>query len=611
MIRRRAFIGGTALALGGFLVRPGTAQPYPGSPRRAAVVIGVDRTGDLPTLNDAVSGATAFGDFLEEEGFAPVHRFLSSDGPVRPGPLKEAVRDLVGPGNLDQIVIYFAGHGLRLPPANEIWLLSDAPDDLDAAIKVRECFEAARASGVSNVVLIGDTCRSLPRTDLYGRIDGEIIFPGLPSSATATTIDIFYATQPGQAALEVEASSGSYRAIFTTTLIEVFRNPDLRLDESMFTSMPDGTRIVSNGALSQCLPDLVDERAQAAGLALSQRPQLDILSREPWNIGSVRFPAAAPPGGDGNPPPPGPVPQVRTLPEFLRAEFGGNRSVTASDEIRAAAEERLGASVETQMSDIDLDGPGLAVYGAKIARVVALPGLEVTIEQSDRVGSARVALGDQPAASVLVTFDDGRAAPVAVLRDYGAHLTVGATGVESFRCTPLVGTDAYADFVGNRERVTRLRALVREASKQGVLGFDGDQESREGAAERLAGQIRMAKGIDPTLGLYAAYAYDAALLPEQVQSVAFILEGTLGVRLFDPAMLAWSLIGAGPATAENRCFPFCPVLRQGWDLVRVKQATLAAPLVESRPHLLPSLVTTFSPDGAAIVARAIEMGDLS
>lgn len=605
-MRRRAFIACTATAFGSFVLGPGFAQPYPDRLRRAAIVIGLDQTGDLPTLNDAVSGARAFGDFLEEEGFDPVHRFLSSDGPVRTTALKQAVRGLVEPGNLDQLVIYFAGHGLRLPPANEIWLLSDAPDDLDAAIKVRECFEAARASGISNVVLIGDTCRSLPHSDLYARIDGDVIFPGLPSSATDTTIDVFYATQPAQAAVEVEISSGSYKAIFTTTLIEVFRNPELRLDATLFTPLGDGTRVVSNATLRRCLPDLVDARAQEAGLALSQRPQLDILSDEPWNIGSVRFPAAT-----EAPPPPGPTPTlyVDTLPELLRAQIQ-ERSITASEEIRATSAARLEVAVRGQLLDVDLDQAGLAVYVARIAEVTAPGGIEVAVEHGPELDVARVALGERPAVSVMVTFEDGTGAPVAVLHDYGAHLTVGPEGVESFRYTPLRGTDAYFEFDADRERIAKLRALVREASKQGVLGFDGDKQAREEAAQRMAEQIRMAKSIDPTLGIYAAYAYDAALLPDQVASVAGILEGTLGIRLCDPAMLAWWLIGAGPASGASGYFPFCPVLRQGWELLRVKQVALAEPLLQAQPHLLPSFVTTFAAPGAEMVSGAIERGEL-
>lgn len=620
-MKRRTFVAGSSVALGSFLVRPLRAQTYPQPVRRAAIVIGLDHTADLPVLKDAEAGAKDFADFLVEEGFDPVLRFLGADGPVTVSMLKQAVHGLVDPPVLDQLVIYFAGHGIMPLPANEKWLLSEAPEDADSAVSVRECFEAARASKIANVVLIGDTCRSIPPSAQYLGIQGSVIFPNLPTSATNTRIDVFYAAQPGEPALEVQKSSGAYRALLTRTLIDVFRDPDLHLDPSLFQTMPDGTRVVTNRKLMQCLPGLVDTRAQEASIQYSQRPQLDILSDDPWNIGRVDFPASAPGTGTATP-----YLRFDTVPEILRVQVqyatldAASAIVTASggaagDAALRETDTQLRLSVDRQNADVELERTGIAVYGARIARAVAVPSLDVGLP-SDLPGQASPSsllspdLGERRAATLVVQFDNGMGAPIAALRNFGAHVTVGEGGITDLRYTPVRDSDAWYEFDSERQRLTELRALVREASRKGVLGFDGNDEERKAAAGRMADQIRMLKGIDPTLGIYAAYAYDAALLSDQVKSVAQILQDNLSVRLFDPELLAWALVDGPVATGESGVFPFCPVLRQGWELLRVKQARLAEAVLAARPHLLTSFITTFSTPGVEVIADAVERGEL-
>ena len=59
-----------------------------------------------------------------------------------------------------------------------------------------------------------------------------------------------------------------------------------------------------------------------------------------------------------------------------------------------------------------------------------------------------------------------------------------------------------------------------------------------GQAQSFADKVRQLKVFDPTLGLYAAYAYAGAGVDWQVQSVAEYMKRDLGCELFDVAMLA-------------------------------------------------------------------------
>lgn len=604
-MRRRTFIAGSMTAFGGFLIRPSWAQVYPTALRRAAVVIGVDATGGLPPLNAAVTGAAAFAQFLRDDGF-DVHEFLSSNGPVREGDLTEKLAELIAPGNLNQLLVYFAGHGL-MRAGNEIWLLSGAPEDAGEAVTVFECQRAARGLGINNVVLIGDTCRSLPARTQFDNMPGSLIFPNLPPIDSDVTVDTFYATLPGEAALEVpvDHAVSAYEGIFTAALIDVFKNPPPEL-----VVPANGVPVIPNRRLRAYMRAEVNRRAQEAGIRLAQHPQLDIMSDEPWNIGAVRTPVAVPPAD-----PPPAQPAIESPPDALRFELQGRERVhgdSVNEQAVAAANSRVAASVERQSRDLDLANTGIAVYGPSIDSVAAPLNVGADIDSDHPVGTNSVAvnLGDRQGATVVLRFANGLGAPVAVLRDYGAHVTVGAAGIEDLRYTPIADGGAFAEFDAERERLTRLRALAREAAKGGVLGFTGSREEREEAATSFANQIRMLKSIDPTLGIYAVYAYDAANLPSQVRSVAEIMQADLGIEVYDPAMLAGNLWGGRDVTAAAGVVPFCPVLRQGWELLRVKGVALGEPLMAAQPFLTRSLFTTFTSEGVEILAESVRRGEI-
>ena len=125
------------------------------------------------------------------------------------------------------------------------------------------------------------------------------------------------------------------------------------------------------------------------------------------------------------------------------------------------------------------------------------------------------------------------------------------------------------------KRVDELHALVATAANFGVFRIEGDRETRTATAGRLAGQIRVVKDKDPTMGIYAAYAYADASLAEQAQSVRSIMRDDLGVDLFDVALLAGVLSGRRIEPRFDGVVPFCPMLTQGWQLLRVRDVTLS------------------------------------
>src|SRR4051812_39662470 len=118
--------------------------------RRGAVVIGVNKTGGLAQLNSAAASADVFAKWLRSEEFE-VKVITDDTGPVTPQQISDAITSFVEPGTCHQLVIYFSGHGYWKNDA-ELWLLTNAPADANAAVSWVETAEYAKDCGIPNVV---------------------------------------------------------------------------------------------------------------------------------------------------------------------------------------------------------------------------------------------------------------------------------------------------------------------------------------------------------------------------------------------------------------------------------------------------------------------------
>src|SRR5947207_1986915 len=97
MRRRDLVLGGAALATS---LRAGAVFGQPAK-KRAAVVIGVNRAGNLQVLSAAASGAQDVARWLEAENFE-VKLFTDATKAVRVNDIFDAVSELVNRGTLDQ-----------------------------------------------------------------------------------------------------------------------------------------------------------------------------------------------------------------------------------------------------------------------------------------------------------------------------------------------------------------------------------------------------------------------------------------------------------------------------------------------------------------------------
>jgi hypothetical protein len=605
-MRRRDFLRATLAMTAAGVAGDPASQPGPSN--RAAVVIGIDKAGDLPKLRAARSGAHAVADWLASERFE-VKRFVDDTQPVRAGEIFDAVAALVNRGTLEQLVVYFAGHGF-INSYSEYWLLSQAPDNPNEAVSLIESVALAKQSAIPNVVFISDACRSRSDSLRTERVRGSLIFPNRGSSPNVVSdVDQFLATLVGDPSWEVSVaeSAAAFEGIYTTAFLEAFRRPD----DTMIATI-GGAKVVPNTKLKPYLAREVPRRAQAMSIRTRQTPDTQVVSSDSTYIGHVttaeRTPAALRIA----------TPSIIDLASAELQRVGAVPSTTAvplsGDAMRALeADTGFSAARDTITQARGLPNQlaartGFVVSGNRLASVTVSKRFKADFVNADaaRPASAMVEvdLRNAPAASVALRFADGTGTVIAALDRFIGNVVAGEQGVSNVSYLPSRQNGMHSVYEQEEKRLNDLHAAVATAARFGAFRIEGERAARNRGAAQFADRIRILKGIDPTLGIYAAYAYADAALPEQVRSVRSFMRGDLQVDLFDVAMLAGALSGRAGGDSSGP-FPFCPMLSQGWSLLRVKDVRLPEDVVGARDHLRAALWTTFDRDGMDLVERAL------
>jgi hypothetical protein len=257
---------------------------------------------------------------------------------------------------------------------------------------------------------------------------------------------------------------------------------------------------------------------------------------------------------------------------------------------------------------------GITVTGTRLKIAVAHPGIHPEMMPPDsahgQISLIRVDLRNAPACSLALQFEDGGGTVVAALNRFVANITVSEGRVIDVSYVPAPGTDFWFEYNEQRSRLNDLHATVAAAARFGVFRIEASsREERSRSAQKLADHIRILKGIDPTLGLYAAYAYSDAGLLNQIRSVRGIMRGNLSIDLFDVAMLANELTSKN-LDGNSALYPFCPMLSQGWNLLRIKDVQLRREVNMARDHLVQSLWTTFDRNGMDVLMGPLSVGHL-
>jgi hypothetical protein len=595
--------------------------------RRGAVVIAVNKTGDLPSLEGCVSGAIDITQWLTAEGFI-VKIITDSGGPVKAEQIIEAINFFVTAGTYDQLVVYFSGHGLWKNDG-ELWLLTDAPGDANAAVSWVETAEFAKDCGIPNVVLISDACRSIPDNPRAAKVRGTIVFPNEAVQRSRAKVDKFMAAAVGASAYELSIGEAKQKvSVFTHCFLRAFRYPDADMIQEV---SEDGYKIkvVPNHKLGRYLQREVAALLATANIALNQAPDAEVLSDYDAYIGRFKEPAAIDVSGDMAAVPDRQHPSARqsvrtppTTPANLREVASLAVSRAINDQVQVAPErvraindlaQRSGFNTvlqkaETFSEDMILPetSTGFLIVGGTISGAIATNDERPRILSSGdglSPGIIQIELKAAPACTVLLQFGNGCGTAIAALEGFIGYVQVDEDKVVNVTYVPSRNSRHRDAYTRQRKRIERLRAAVASAAQFGVFRLTDQNRAR-----LFAEQIRFEKALDPTLGLYAAYAYSDADRREDVQSVLAYMEADLHCHLFDVAMLARTKL-EGPSNSFL-IVPFCPMLSQGWNLLRARGVSLPSILDEAQDELETALWTTFKPMRARAIFTAMKSGEL-
>jgi hypothetical protein len=250
-------------------------------------------------------------------------------------------------------------------------------------------------------------------------------------------------------------------------------------------------------------------------------------------------------------------------------------------------------------------GTGFAVIGTAIDEVATTEDARATIlAAGDRrnPGVVRVELPGS-AAGIAMRFGNGRGTVLAALQGYICHILVDGNSIINVSYVPSDNSWRWPYYLSRRDRIDRLRAAAAAAVRHGVFRLDDEQKAAD-----LAEHIRAEKAFDHALGLYAAYAYAEADRRDDIESVRSYMQEDLSAELFDVVLLARTLTPR-PSHAA-RIVPFCPMLTQGWNLLRAHRITLPKALDDAQDELERALWTTFKPDRIRIILESIRSGEI-
>ena len=579
---------------------------------RLAVVIGVDHVKSFPRLKAAAAGAGSIAKWLDGEGFE-VKLIDDQKGAVKVSDVFDAVSEFVNRPTAEQLVIYFAGHGF-IAQYSEYWLLSGAPDNPNEAVSVVESIALAKQTPIPNVVIISDACRSTANSLQAQRVRGSLIFPNsgrVPS--VIPDVDVLYATLVGDPSWEVsvQQSVTSYQAIFTFALLDAYKDPDASM-----INVVGAKQVVPNARLRKYLNREVPKRAMAASIQIAQRPDVQVVSDDSTYMGIVRrtgppskneaSPVTLPDladialqGADQKPGGKGPESAGGWIPlgvEVNDPRLSALQGLAVSSGFKDSVEQVLYAPHAPDSLSVHT---AFSVSGTKVRGIVTVPASHSAIENDG--SSVTIGLGLSPAAAAAIRFTDGRGCVLAALNGYIGNVSVDRHGVFSVAYLPSRDNPSREAYIQDGARISELHAVVATSARFGVFRINGGRKNRA-EAQRLGDEIRVLKNLDATLGLYAAYAYAMGDLIDEVKSVRNIVQEVYRADLWDIAMLSGGLSGNSPFERPG-LVPVCPMLSQGWSLLRVRNIHMPNALLIARDHLLPSLWTTFDSDGMDIVER--------
>jgi hypothetical protein len=588
--------------------------------KKCAVIIGVNKTGGLPVLSAAVSGAENFKKWADSQGFDTCLLTDTKD-PVTVKMIKDAVGGFVHQKVYDQMIVYYSGHGILKSALDEFWLLSGAPVDSDEAVNVQGSRLFSRKCGIPNVVIISDACRSMPANSQISAVSGSYIFPNIVDNGTQVQLDTLYATRAGDPAYEVAANVAvqNYSGLYTRELLKGLhgRVPQIIQEYNLSVTGPTGLVsqkyfVIPAYELSEYLRQAVPISAGKINVTLSQTPDAEVNSRPPSYLSLFGAPKKALDNSDAAKMTTGKNLDI-DLTEFINEnknwEDFDQRDLNKElpEPIKEPREQYSPPPKNYDKEAYDSILQALNRSSKNIRTGFTIVGIpyvknhysnkEMHIFAENGAIQIRIRVN---LSTYFLDLPGGRLLPLAVLPgfigtvvfDKGEVITVNYSPSE-FSFNSIRGVNEINSDLEER------RAIIAAKSKGGTFKISENVDELIHAASYL----RTFKSVDPSLGLYAAYAYIQAGKFEDVQSIYDYMRREREPVLFDVAMLNKLSSREPDKQLLHDAAPFCPMLNQGWSYLTINPDFYDPFLIEISKHRVPGLWTTFTDEGSILIRQ--------
>jgi hypothetical protein len=462
------------------------------------------------------------------------------------------------------------------------------------------------------VVFFSDACRTAAEGVRAQLVTGSEIFPNEGADALEKPVDQFFACTLGRPAHEIRdpnTTTQEFSALYTDSLVAALRGNDNRVLD-WTTQGVERIALVRPRQLKEYLLGAVTARLKELNLQtkIIQVPDARITSsNDAWvsrvlagdiDRGAVTAPMTTP------------TTIAMVSASLLRTALTGDstRLRTELDSTRAAGGGAESDLVKTFERAAVPFGPmhheskcGFKVRGARIVEAVSTGAETELFNVPGDV--ARVNSVKYPGASVLLVFEEGAGVVLPAIPEFLAALTVEDGELVDVAYEPSDNTSRWHDFEQYGKEVRTLRALAASSTKDGVFRLEGAD------ALGVARRLQYAKSIDPTLAVYAAYAYQDLRRGDLIREMSGYMRGDLGGRLFDIALLARELDGKTVGTVPE-VFGIAPLLSQGWALLGAHRVALPPSLNNIERTLLPSVWTMFDNNGVGQLRAAFQKGEI-
>jgi hypothetical protein len=602
---------------------------------KCAIVIGVNKVGNLTRLTAAVDGAKQFKAWAASQGYQ-VFEHYDTENPVTYQNIRDDVNTIVRSRKCERLIIFFSGHGKWQGPGTEKWLLSNAAEEPTEAINLNPSAFAAQGSGIEHLVFISDACRSVVIDPKISYVNGASLFSGGDSDID-THVDIIYSTQAGDLSYEVRSPQDGETAfgVFTKCLLRGLEGNV----SNILTPFPDKDNIQKNVVesihLYKYLKDAVQEELFKINKLIKQRPQSQIVSRLPQYLAEFPLPTAAnddPTNGQMVKEDP-----IKFYPKdptvFIeqplnlddRLEYS-MMSELFGDTLGVETQEyyRFKAKTHELLGTQDLHQASIIVYvsesSVETSSLSELPNLALAndINSYNQLSIPKAAFAEPKLFQVLknprtrlktdryfLPIGNGNILPIPLLDDFISTVWIKNGKIVHLSFQPNRNTSKFDGYNDRRSQLDKRALLILAAAHAGVSNIF----PISGGGELLGNYLRRGKSYDPILGVYATYAYAQAGRWEDIVSVYRYMERDVEPVMYDVQLFA-DLLNARIANErdEPTFNKSIPILTQGWSYLTEKQTSKRPDLQQLGKYLVPGLWSTFTAEATELLLHNKKKG---